>query len=217
MSTSTAANRAARGSARDLLRSATGIVHQRLDDAMSARDWTDAAHYSTFLLVQADVLPAVEDALVRVGFDRALPGWSPTRRGASLHEDLAGLDVARPVPDPWPLPLDDGTAWGVAYVLEGSRLGGKLLLRRAQASPSPAVRRNTRFLGHSEAVRWPIFLASMEAALPGDAERKRAVRGAHGVFDAYMAAVERRACDAPAAAMASYGEAMSSFGGVEAA
>ena len=47
-----------------------------------------------------------------------------------MRADLAQLDEAMPAPLPFAPPADESEAFGVLYVIEGSRLGGGMLARR---------------------------------------------------------------------------------------
>ena len=165
---------------RDMLRHATDAAHRRLDAAMGVHDLSDPAGYRAFLAAHARALPALEDALARGGFAAALPGWAEGRRTAALWADLRGMGAA--VAPMRHAALSGGAAWGAAYVLEGSRLGARVLLRRAQAGGSAEVAANTRFLSHGGGVRWRAFLDALEAALADDAAAVQARIGACAAF-----------------------------------
>ena len=76
---------------------------------------------------------------------------------------------------------------GFLYVLEGSRLGGQVLLRQVLASPDPVVRGNARFLRHGEGLRlWPSLVAWLAARRPS--EHGAAIEGALAAFGAFEAA-----------------------------
>ena len=75
-------------------------------------------------------LPPLETAIGTAGMAHELDDWGDRKRTGALAADLRALDTALPAPlDVAPL---DGTpgAWGAAYVLEGSRLGGAFLARQ---------------------------------------------------------------------------------------
>jgi heme oxygenase len=107
------------------LRSATASSHEAVDGAFSGFDLADAAGYARFLLAHARALPAVEAVLAGVA---DLPPLRP--RTALLAADLQALDLAMPPPLPFAAPEDAASAFGMAYVIEGSRLGGGLLAKR---------------------------------------------------------------------------------------
>jgi heme oxygenase len=71
----------------------------------------------------------------------------------------------------------------MVYVLEGSRLGGKLLLRRARANPDPPVRLATHYLAHGEGLDlWRPFLQRLEASVAVIQAPHEAVAGARAAF-----------------------------------
>jgi heme oxygenase len=147
---------------RFILRDATDVAHRRLDAGFAAYDLTRRADYLAFLMAMQAAFAPLEAWL-----DETDPGflpmdWSQRRRAEALRVDLQGLGIvasegSSAVPPPT-LPAD--AAPGVLYVLEGSRLGGQVLLRQVLASPDPVVRENARFLRHGEGLRfWPSFSA----------------------------------------------------------
>ncbi len=82
--------------------------------------------------------------------------------------------------------LPHGGAPGLLYVLEGSRLGGQVLLRQVLASPDPMVRGNARFLRHGEGLRlWSGFVAWLAARPMSESEA--AIQGALAAFAMFEA------------------------------
>ena len=177
-------------SQRRRLKEATDAAHRRLDAALSRFDLADAGDYGRFLAVHALALPCLEEALAQGGFDLACPGWSGGRRGAALLADLAGLG-REPGACPTAPAVRGAEAWGVAYVLEGSRLGGKVLARRVTRGGGPAARANARFLNAPAALPWSRFVERMERALPSPADGDAAIRGALMAFATFEEAVAR--------------------------
>ena len=180
-------------SARAHLKAATDPVHERLDADLSAFDLADFVQYGRFLVIHAMALPPLEEALAagdRIGFRTRCPDWAGGARTRALRDDLMGLGLS----PPRPLAVadaDDVEAWGVAYVLEGSRLGGRVLARRAAAGSHPQVVANMRFLTASPTMPWQGFLALMETALRTPEDRHRAVAGARTAFGAFDEALGR--------------------------
>jgi heme oxygenase len=73
------------------------------------------------------------------------------------------------------------------YVLEGSRLGGRLLLRRTLANPDPQVRSATRYLGHGGGRDlWRPFLEQLEASTAVAAAPDTAIAGAREAFALFI-------------------------------
>ena len=76
-----------------------------------------------------------------------------------------------------------GFLFGVLYVLEGSRLGARLLTRQILASGDPHLRRATRYLRHGEGKPfWQTFLARLESSIAVRRSPERAVAGAVAAF-----------------------------------
>ena len=174
--------------ARMRLRAATDAYHRRVDGELSAFDLTQVADYGRFLLVHAMALPPLEDAMTRSGLRIARPHTAPGLRSSALRADLEGLGLAPPDPVTI-LPVTAAEGWGVAYVLEGSRLGGRILARRVAASGRAAITANMRFLNDRGTIAWPAFVARMEAGLGSAGDLDGAIRGARMAFEAFEEAL----------------------------
>ena len=162
--------------------------HDDVESAFAPFDLQTFDGIAGFLLRQAMALFPLERTLERAGIADQLADWQARRRTPALAIDLSRLGLAIPaVPD---LP-DLHPPWetlGAAYVLEGSRLGGRVLHRRVLASPDPRVRAIVEFLGHQHERGWPRFLDKLNAA-PRDASALAALRsGAQIAFSAFHAA-----------------------------
>ena len=180
-----------RTSVRWRLREETRAEHERLDAAITALDLTTRQGYRAFIAVNASVLPGLEAAIAGAGIERALPDWPARARADALMADASGMGVEAPAAVPVEPPASPAAAMGAAYVLEGSRLGGVLLDRRALASGDADVEANRRFLTHGAGSRlWPDFLAALDAAVPDEVAHE-AVEGARAAFLAYEEAVRR--------------------------
>jgi heme oxygenase len=104
------------------LRARTRACHERVDSAFSTFALNDARSYGAFLSAHASVLLPVERWLDAA---ELVPGWHG--RGDALARDIAALGHAIPAPVDVALPRDAATRWGALYVIEGSRLGGRVL------------------------------------------------------------------------------------------
>jgi len=106
------------------LRTHTRAQHDMVDALYSRFDLAVRASYGAFLTAQYRAVAATESALAAFP---SLPMWRP--RVELIAADLRELGVALPAP----LHIDvDGSiaqAHGLLYVTEGSRLGGRLLIR----------------------------------------------------------------------------------------
>ncbi len=80
-----------------------------------------------------------------------------------------------------------GALFGRLYVLEGSRLGGKLLVKRAAESDDPQVRAATHYLGHgAESDFWRGFLERLESSAAVKGSPQRTLLGAREAFGLFV-------------------------------
>lgn len=146
------------------LRMATAPLHERVDSAYAAFDFDQPGNYSRFLRAHSRVLGSMEAALEQAGIAHLLDDWPERVRRHALLADLEALGSPTPAALPAPELPDSAACWGAAYVLEGSRLGGRVLARRLhQFDPTAPA----RYLQHGDTARlWPHFLAQLETANP---------------------------------------------------
>ncbi|MBP0494631.1 biliverdin-producing heme oxygenase [Pararoseomonas indoligenes] len=171
---------AAEATLRDRLRTETRPDHDRLENGLRLADpGLTPARYRDVLMrfhgFWAGWEPHVAAALGDNDF------FAPRRRLHLLREDLRALGVVPerlPVCPPPPL-RGHGEAMGSLYVMEGSTLGGRVILKRLDEI-GLADGARSYFAGHGEATgpMWRAFLARLEAEL--DAEG--VLRGAKATF-----------------------------------
>ena len=160
-----------------MLRAATRGAHDRVDALFADFDLGRAGDYRRFLEAQASAFLPTEDALAEAGAERIFPGWSEMRRGHLLRADLADLGLMPLLPVPAPALASPAAIAGAAYVVEGSRMGGAMLVRRV----APDLPR--RFLSAAfPAGGWRAFLGRLEQVLPTDVERREAIAAACATF-----------------------------------
>lgn len=163
-------------SARAALRAATAACHDRVDAVFSRIDLADPGGYGRFLQAQAGAYLPVEAALDRAGATSVVPDWPGRRRADVLRADLDALGLAVPAGGP-DITFDDAAAvLGGIYVLEGSRLGGAVLVRGVPASFPQA------FLAPGDSARWRYLLEIMDHMLISADVRTSAVESACRVF-----------------------------------
>lgn len=169
------------------LRAGTRAAHERVDAAFGRFDLRDRAGYAAFLRAHSLVLPSLEAALTLGGAEAVLPDWPERRRTPALIGDLRKLEIEPPQPRPAPLLRTPAERLGTLYVLEGSRLGARLLLGEARQGDD-AVRGATDYLAHGEGRGfWPSFLQRLEAQR---VEPALAIAAAVAAFAAFEAAAE---------------------------
>lgn len=174
------------------LREATDAAHRRLDAGFAAHDLSRKEDYAVFLSAMHRAFAPLEAWLDGADPGFLPPDWSARRRAAALRADLEGLGVGSELGAETASTLSGAGAPGLLYVLEGSRLGGQVLLRQVLASPDPVVRANARFLRHGEGMRlWPSFVAWL-GTRPAS-EHDAAIQGALWAFARFEAA--QRAVD----------------------
>jgi heme oxygenase len=172
-------------SVRERLRDATNASHAGVD-ACAGRMRVDTSHgYARFLSTQASVVFPLEDALERAGVMRVLPDWRERRRSEALSTDLGEIG-ANCIPMRAPVFESDAALLGAAYVLEGSRLGARIILSRVSSSA-------TRYLRHGEGCRlWPTFLDVLESNEDVRRHPEAAEYTARLVFAMFAQAMERQ-------------------------
>ena len=170
---------------RTALRERTQPAHERLDSLFSNLDIRQREHYARFLAAQAIALEAIEKRLDESNAQSVIPDWPERRRSDAIRLDLDALAQPSAVADrevDWI--KDRASILGTAYVLEGSRLGGKMLLRVVMSSPDRQVTEATRFLGHGENQRlWPSFDALLGSSELSEVEVDRMVESAVRTFE----------------------------------
>lgn len=176
--------------ARALLRDACGGIHTRLDTRLSRVDFNDRDAYADMLSRISGPLSAMEGALSAGIAPVLFENWAGHLRAHALRDDIAALggrfraDRAAPVES-------EAEAFGVLYVLEGSRLGGQVLARMAEESADAEVRGATRYFRHgARAGHWRSFLGKLEASRGVQAYPERARRAAVSTFQAFEAAFQ---------------------------
>jgi heme oxygenase len=152
---------ALRGHAHERLRTATRDLHRELDSRLLLSSLTKRDGYGRYLLTNWPCA-SIEPALTKAGIHRLLPDWAQRERRFALEDDLTMLGVLPPPARSCTIDEDTGTILGWSYVLEGSRLGARQILRAVEANGDPDIRRATRFLRHGEGKD---FWGSFKAAL----------------------------------------------------
>ncbi len=113
----------------------------------------------------------------------------PTLR--AFHDPVAtGFAPAAPA-----LQTDAAWRWGACYVIEGSQLGGAVLLRRLREPLAPHPLHYLGGEGAGPGPRWHAFVAALRAAVRTPHEVERACAGACDAFDRLIAVLS--APDAP--------------------
>lgn len=181
------------------LRIATQALHEQLDHSLPlAHADADLADYAAHLTVLRDWQGALAPWLTRAIIDPAalalleqdLSECPPQDHGlaALLNLPLPDLTALRQADDG-----RDGFCWGIAYVVEGSRLGGQVLYRRLsqQLAPHPL-----RYLGQRArtGASWPETLARLRSHLDAGPELESACNGAVAAFELLLLRFRHARC-----------------------
>jgi heme oxygenase len=183
--------------ARSALREATAPLHAEVDTTLPlARPTPTLADYRAHLQLLSDWTDRL----------RALPvdARRLDTQAAALAVDLAECDRLLGAP-PQPSttarvdvtaqsPADpDAFGWGVAYVIEGSQLGGQVLYRRLAEPLAPHPLAYLHGAGRDTGARWKGFLAELQQQLATPERVRAACDGAVQAFGLLLAC--RRAAE----------------------
>ncbi|MFT8809595.1 biliverdin-producing heme oxygenase [Gluconobacter sp.] len=157
------------------LRRVSRKAHEAVDEVFSRFDLADRKSYGAFLTAHARALVVAENYLSRHA--SSVPAWLP--RGGLLREDLRQMGLPVPAVQQDSFAESEGTALGVLYVLEGSRLGGRVLSGRVGEGFPKAY-----LSAFHQKGEWPAFLDRLGVYLDGsDASGRQAVtEGAVAAF-----------------------------------
>jgi heme oxygenase len=176
------------GSMRSLLRAATMGLHAVVDARFAPMLDAGEAGYRSLLLASAAAIFPLEQALLTAGVDLLLPDWTRRTRAAALRADLTDLGITDVAAATAPPLAGAARMFGALYVLEGSRLGARLLVPDLLAGGSTRVRAATRYLRHGEGHRlWQSFLAHLESSQPVRECPDEAIAGARMAFALFIA------------------------------
>jgi len=177
------------------LRSATQERHARLDAGLRiARPDATLDDYAAHATALHAWLAALTPALEQLAAQE--PRFAPdlSRRLQSLADDLRDAGRAQPTtasaatqaeicralaqaPD-----AADAVRWGVAYVLEGSQLGGQVMHRQLAERLAPHPLRYFQGRGADTGAGWKAFLALLRAHLDSPQAIAAACLGANAAF-----------------------------------
>jgi heme oxygenase len=170
-----------RTAALDRVRTATGLSHARLEQRLDAvscladpslRDGMIARYAVFHLSAEVALAPHLE----------RVPGLDFAGRSRAGLFDAGSATIGKPH---FPRPASRAEALGLFYVIEGSTLGGRMILRAlADVGVSHPALAFLDPYGAETGTRWRAFLAVLERETAGDGGLvEEAVRGAVRGFD----------------------------------
>jgi heme oxygenase len=178
------------------LRQATASRHERLDSGLplSAPDASLADYAAHLQLLRDWLMPLAAWQHDYADGPQGQSGISAPPHLALIDVDLAEPSLAAFTRAPrldaaaWP---DDASAayrWGVAYVVEGSQLGGAVLYKRLAQQLAPHPLRYLRGAGEEgPGPRWRAFMLALRAQVRTPEASGEACRGACDAFDRILA------------------------------
>jgi len=180
-------------SLRHTLRARTRPAHEAVEAAFAAFDLATLPGYRLFLRAHAAAITAVERQLVTAGVVNVVSDWPLRQRTDVVATDLHRLGLRGMILTCPPLG-SRGAVLAAMYVLEGSRLGGRILLAQAMRSPSAEVRAATVYLRHQPGMQlWTEFLALLDVHHADAAAVEQMVAHATSVFDVFARAASQAA------------------------
>ena len=143
---------------------------------MSRYDLTCRADYGAFLQAQAGAFMGVEAALDVADAETHLPDWHERRRSTALRSDLFLMGLALPEPAAVAPFRGEAEVLGAIYVLEGSRLGGAVLIRSVPDDLPKS------FLTSGNPAAWRALASVLDERLSSPDRFDRAASAACSVF-----------------------------------
>lgn len=184
------------------LRHATAERHALLDAGLPVgRADASLADYLDHVQALAAWLQALWPALQGLQVHAPGFGFAPAGRLSALREDLAHVQPATP---PWPAPSAttalcleqalarhpaqaDAVRWGLAYVVEGSQLGGQVLHRNLAPRLAPHPLRYLQGDGAGTGARWKAFMGLLRTHVASPPAIAAACDGALAAFQGLQA------------------------------
>jgi len=174
-----------------VLRDGTRERHETLDQGLAlAEDHVDRGHYLAYLRALLGWLEPLEQQLWQLDWPASLRAPERASKTAWLHEDLKAAGDPAPVvhcAQPPQVVAPDAYALGVAYVVEGSQLGGRFLAKRLQAVAPDLPQRYLRGYGEQVGPLWKEFLLYLDSEAGAAGREEQALQGARDAFDSLTA------------------------------
>lgn len=172
-----------------MLRDGTRDRHETLDQGLALTgDTLSQARYLTYLRALLGWLEPVERQLWQQAWPAELRAPARAGKSALIRADLRAAGDTTPVPQCPDAPAPqaaDAYALGVAYVVEGSQLGGRFLAKRLAHTAPCLPLGYLRGYGEETGTLWKGFLAHLDSAARG--QEAQALRGALDAFDSLTA------------------------------
>jgi heme oxygenase len=172
------------------LREATAAAHKAVDLLAGSLRLTTLVDYRRFLEASAAALIPLEAAVEYSGVNSVLKDWSARSRTGAIRIDLSRIGGhVRPLDISTRMSRDEMI--GSLYVVEGSRLGARYLMRAVTSSPDPIVAGAIAYLSHgSGEALWPAFLSFLDRE-GSSVNESAAIASATAAFNLFREAFAR--------------------------
>jgi heme oxygenase len=169
----------------DCLREETSAAHSRIDTTLHLVDRLSVVEHRRPLLVGYHLLHReTESKIAPFLGETADLDFSARRRSSLIAEGLGVLGQNMPADNTASLDIRSrAQAFGALYVLEGSSLGGRIILKELKHRGVPLA--GLGFLdpyGTATGQRWRSFIAVLEREVKSGEQKVDAVRGALNTF-----------------------------------
>jgi heme oxygenase len=177
------------GHARRSLQNATALLHETVERHFTPGSMTRDAYirYLTMNRPLASIEPALEAARIH----RVLPDWNMRQRRFVLASDMDAMGI--PFVETRAIAISDdiGTLLGWSYVLEGSRLGARFILRGIELTRDQKLIGATRFLRNGAGMDlWTTFTTALSRIDNDPSAIESAAEAAITAFSHFKAAAE---------------------------
>ncbi len=183
-----------RGRTHLALGNATRKAHCLLDQQWDRASLVSRDGYAQFLMSNGPFV-SIEVALEAAGIYRLLPDWDQRCRRHALIEDLRLFGLNPVMMATPPIAGDHGTLLGWCYVLEGSRLGGRLITNIVRSAHDVRMDTATSFVSHGNGRDyWRSFKDALAQIDQDEAAITRACDSAISCFSHFLhsSSVRRR-------------------------
>jgi heme oxygenase len=175
------------------LRGRTAALHQHLEDLPLSKSLMSEnvtlATYAWYLTCMKDVMAAYDEQILPIIEDQ-VPQAADRLKQEAIAADLNtlesdGVDLEESTTLKVPQIQDDAFAWGMAYVIEGSTLGGRVILKHITPKLGVTEERGARFFagyGADTGMMWKSFLAALTAYAVDQNAGEQIIKGALAGF-----------------------------------
>ncbi len=174
------------------LRSETTEAHTALEripvSAAILKPEVTANEYANYLKLMYEVVSALESE-VHPKIDNIISDLSDRKKAKDLASDLKHIGSEHPLDakNPFENSADEAFNLGIAYVVEGSTLGGRFILKNIQANLGFDENAGATYFsgyGNKTGSMWKSFLNEMTAYASTPEKENAIIAGANHAFEA---------------------------------